>query len=400
MVTVMSEKKRKKLVPQLRFKGFTGDWEQRKYADFLTESRIPGHSGATARKLTVKLWGKGVVEKSTVENGSSSTQYYIRKNGQLMYGKLDFLHAAFGIVPTSLNTYESTADSPAFDISRSASPNFILMSCLRKELYLYQGSAADGSRKAKRVHVPTFLQMELILPELREQNAISDFFEALDSLIAAHERKLDLLKKKKTYYLQQIFSQKLRFEGFTEPWEQRKLGEIFEVSTEKNTNLTFGKDDVISVARMRRITADADSNDDYMKTYNTFRLGDIAYEGHKSNEFAFGRLVMNTLRNGIVSHVFTVYRPRRVLSLAFMSRYIHSEFVMRRILLMSTSTALMMSSLNSVEFLKQKIAIPTESEQQLLGIIFDCIDHLAEAQYLRVLSLKELKLAYLQKMFV
>jgi type I restriction enzyme S subunit len=190
---------------KLRFKGFTEPWQQRKYADFLTESRIVGHSGDTAKKLTVKLWGKGVVEKATTENGSRATQYFVRKSGQLMYGKLDFLHAAFGIVPQSLNNYESTADSPAFDVSSKVSADFVLMSCLRKELYLYQGSTADGSRKAKRVHVPTFLQMELMAPSIEEQNKVSDFFRKIDSLTFVYEYKLGLLNELKQSYLQKMF---------------------------------------------------------------------------------------------------------------------------------------------------------------------------------------------------
>ena len=81
--------------PKIRFKGFTEDWEQRKVGDFLTLSREIGHKGDEALKLTVKLWGKGVVEKNDTFGGSSNTQYYIRHAGQFMYGKLDFLHAAF-----------------------------------------------------------------------------------------------------------------------------------------------------------------------------------------------------------------------------------------------------------------------------------------------------------------
>ena len=109
-------KKEVKKAPALRLKGFTNDWEQRKPGDFLVESKIIGHKGDKAKKLTVKLWGKGVQEKQDILSGSANTQYYIRKSGQLMYGKLDFLHAAFGIVPSQLNNYESTIDSPSFDV--------------------------------------------------------------------------------------------------------------------------------------------------------------------------------------------------------------------------------------------------------------------------------------------
>ena len=80
-VTESNDKK----VPALRFKGFTDDWEQRKPNNFLTESKIIGHKGNQAKKLTVKLWGKGIQEKQNTYSGSEKTQYYIRKSGQLMY---------------------------------------------------------------------------------------------------------------------------------------------------------------------------------------------------------------------------------------------------------------------------------------------------------------------------
>ena len=95
--------------PKLRFKADDGsqfpDWEEHKIKEFVTESNILGHTGKEAKKLTVKLWAKGVVPKENVFSGSENTQYYIRHSGQLMYGKLDFLNCAFGIVPPELDGY-------------------------------------------------------------------------------------------------------------------------------------------------------------------------------------------------------------------------------------------------------------------------------------------------------
>ena len=147
------------------------DWEQRKPNNFLTESKIIGHKGNQAKKLTVKLWGKGIQEKQNTYSGSEKTQYYIRKSGQLMYGKLDFLHAAFGIVPNNLNNYESTIDSPAFDV-KNANSSFLLNLFLRKNFYLYYGERANGSRKARRIHEKDFLMMPIKIPSIQEQNQI------------------------------------------------------------------------------------------------------------------------------------------------------------------------------------------------------------------------------------
>ena len=98
----------------------------------------------------------------------------------------------------------------------------------------------------------------------------------------------------------------IRFEGFTDAWEQRKFGDMYEKISEKN-DMSFGTESIISVANMYFKPDAKVSDDDYLKTYNVMRLGDIAFEGNKSKNFAHGRFVENTIGNGIVSHVFDVF---------------------------------------------------------------------------------------------
>ncbi|EJF33339.1 hypothetical protein JC2156_07010 [Weissella koreensis KCTC 3621] len=190
--------------PELRFANFDDEWVQRKIGNFLTESRISGTNGAISKKLTVKLWGKGVVPKETITGGSEATKYYVRKSGQFMYGKLDFLHAAFGIVSQNLDGYESTLDSPAFDVTNLNSI-FLMNTVMRKSFYLYQGNIANGSRKAKRIHVDTFFDMPIDVPVLEEQDKIGSLLKGLDNLIFTSQRKLDLLKEQKKGLLQKMF---------------------------------------------------------------------------------------------------------------------------------------------------------------------------------------------------
>lgn len=190
--------------PEVRFKRFTGVWERHKVGDFLTESRIIGHTGQDAKKLTVKLWGKGVVEKMDIFGGSVHTQYYIRKRGQFMYGKLDFLHAAFGIVPPHLDGYESTLDSPAFDLSNIDS-QFLMNTVTQENFYLKNGIIANGSRKAKRIHVDTFLEMDILMPPIEEQVKIGNYFLQLDNLISYVQQELDKLQSIKKALLEKMF---------------------------------------------------------------------------------------------------------------------------------------------------------------------------------------------------
>ena len=190
-------------VPEIRFPEFTDEWEQRKLGEYLVESKIKGNTGDRAKKITVKLWGKGVVEKNDF-GGSEHTQYYIRKSGQFIYSKLDFLNAAFGVIPENLDEYESTADLPAFDLL-NMNPYFLLYRVIQEDFYLKNGTIADGSRKAKRIHVDTFLKMSLNVPSLIEQERIKDCLITVDNLITLHQRKLDHLKEIKKGLLQKMF---------------------------------------------------------------------------------------------------------------------------------------------------------------------------------------------------
>ena len=189
-------------VPEIRFEGFSNDWEQRKVGEFLTESRESGHKGDIAHKMTVKLWGKGVYEKN--DAGSANTQYFTRHAGQFIYSKLDFLNCAFGVVPEELESLETTADVPAFDCD-GVNPYFMFYTAIQSSFYEKNGMIADGSRKAKRIHADAFLDMPFIVPCLEEQNKIVTLLNELDNLLTLHQKKCDQLKNLKKFMLQNMF---------------------------------------------------------------------------------------------------------------------------------------------------------------------------------------------------
>ena len=203
------------LVPKLRFPEFRGaeSWKERSLGDFLSESRLPGSKGNVAKKITVKLWGNGVFEKNDAIQGSINTQYFRRKSGQFIYSKLDFLNQAFGIIPPSLDNFESTVDLPCFDFADGLNSVFLLEYVKRRDFYERLGETADGSRKARRIHAETFLSFPIALPKPAEHQKIAECLSSLDELMVAQARKVDALKTHKNGLMQQLFPA----EGETQP---------------------------------------------------------------------------------------------------------------------------------------------------------------------------------------
>ncbi|WP_412937315.1 restriction endonuclease subunit S [Lactiplantibacillus plantarum] len=393
--------------PQLRFKGFTDPWVQRQVGDFLTESRIPGSNGAISKKLTVKLWGKGVIPKETVTDGSEATKYYVRKAGQFMYGKLDFLHAAFGIVPENLDGYESTLDSPAFDIANLNS-TFLMDTVMRKSFYLYQGNIANGSRKAKRIHVDTFSDMPIDVPTLDEQDKIGYFFDQLDNLIAANQRKLDLLKEQKKGYLQKMFPKngakvpELRFAGFADAWEERKLGDAVSISSGVTGDATL-QDGEYRLTRIESIS---------QGMLNVARLGFTNEKPDQKYLLNLGDILYSNINSlshiGKVALVDTAGIYHGINLLRFQMRNdVDSEFLFQRLNTMPMKSwavshanpAVSQASINQTELSKQPISSPTITEQQKIGSFFKQLDDTIALHQRKLEKLQELKKGYLQKMF-
>ena len=159
-------------------------------------------------------------------------------------------------------------------------------------------------------------------------------------------------------------------------WEQRKFFELYEKVSRKN-DLTYGKDDIISVANMYFKEDSYITDESYLLTYNIFELGDIAFEGNKSKNYAHGRFVENTIGNGIVSHVFDVFKPiMKPYDLQFWKYAINNEQLMGGILLRSTKASTMMTNLVANDFLQETFLTPTYPEQQKIGAFFQHLDNL------------------------
>lgn len=188
----------------------TEPWVKRTLSELIVESRLPGSTGAVARKITVKLYGKGAIAKEERRVGSDSTRYYRRVAGQFIYSKLDFLNGAFGLIPPELDGYESTLDLPAFDFHPEVDRRWFLYYVSREDFYQGHLGLANGGRKARRVNPPDLLRVGIRVPSLPEQKAIAD---AIDVAIADEKAwltMLEALKAEKRALMQQLLTGKRR----------------------------------------------------------------------------------------------------------------------------------------------------------------------------------------------
>jgi type I restriction enzyme S subunit len=180
--------------------------ERNRMCEFLKESIIPGASGLHARKITVKLYGKGVIAKGEKRLGSEKTQYYVRHAGQLIYSKLDFLNGAFGLIPEELDGFESTLDLPAFDIDPSVNPAWLLGYLTRPEYYTRKTGLARGQRKARRVHPADLLASSFHVPSRQLQDQIAETLATSNLGIDNTIHLLESLKTQKRGLMQKLLT--------------------------------------------------------------------------------------------------------------------------------------------------------------------------------------------------
>jgi type I restriction enzyme S subunit len=192
----------------------------------------------------------------------------------------------------------------------------------------------------------------------------------------------------------------IRFTGFSDDWEQRKLGKEFIKVNERNDG-SFGKEHWISVAKMYfQDPGKVQSNNIDTRTY-VMKKGDIAFEGHPNDEFKFGRFVANDIGAGVVSELFPIYRHKREYDNNYWKHAIQIERIMSPIFSKSiTSSGNSSNKLDEKHFLRQSIFVPTIEEQAKIGGLFKNLNNLITLHQRELDSIVKFKKAMLQKMFI
>ena len=399
--------------PKIRFKGYQDDWEQRKVGDITKELSEYAKLSSGLPLLTSAR--TGLMYQSDYR-GNSTT---------------DNENTLFSIVPLNACTYRHMSDDSTFHIN----VNTLEKGLVSKEYPVFVENESDlrfvvqyinssdsftkfcteqkkgGTRT--RLYYKTLCEYKMLIPSLNEQHIIADYFDNLDSLITLHQRKCDEAKKIKKFMLQKMFPQngsrvpEIRFDGFTDDWEQRKLRDVLTLlkdgthgthkDTESGPLLLSAKNIKNGIVQWdesdRRISVD-----EYKSIHANFELqdGDVLLT-----------IVGSIGETAILSHSEGITFQR---SVAFLrpSNEIISEFLYSEIQGHEFQKELNDRKSTSAQpgiYLGDLGEIPINypiniDEQTAIGQCFTTLDHLITLHQQKCTDLKNLKKYMLQNMFI
>lgn len=229
--------------PKIRFKGFDGDWEQRKFCDFTWDA-------GKRNKENLNLVPYAITnEHGFIPQSEAHDEFgYMKDTDRRAYNIVEpnsFAYNPARINVGSLGYYEGTENvivSSLYEVFKTAEyvdDRFLWHWLKSPELPKWIGKLQEGSVRLY-FYYDKLCECVLQMPSVEEQRKISKYLDSLDHLITLHQKKCEQLTILKKYMLQKMFPQngsdkpEIRFEGFTDDWEQRKLGEVFQEYSEKN----------------------------------------------------------------------------------------------------------------------------------------------------------------------
>ncbi len=401
--------------PKIRFKGFKDDWEQRKLSEICERITRKNRNNESDLPLTIASQF-GLIDQRDFFNkvvaAKDMSNYYLLKKGEFAYNKSYSNGFDYGSIKR-LNAYKQGCLSTlyiCFGITSDEVESDYL-ECFFDTLKWYGDLSmicAEGARNHGLLNVDTkgfFDEVTVDLPKsLEEQKRISVYMNALNRLITLHQRKCDETKQLKKFMLQKMFPKngeknpKIRFEGFTDDWEQRKVGEVTkELLDYDNFSsglplLTSSRSGLMYQSEYRGNATTENEN----TLFSVVPLNACTYR-HMSDDSTF-HLNINTLEKGLVSKEYPVFQENES-NLKFIVQYINSSNSFTKFCTEQkkggTRTRLYYKTL-----CEYKLMMPSIKEQNKTANFFDTLDHLITLHQRKCEKLKELKKYMLHNMFV
>lgn len=409
--------------PQLRFKGFTDPWEQCKL-----ENVILKLSGGASIKPSdysdegVRTIPKGAVNSTGVADLSGSK--FISRE---FFEKNKSSHASTNNLVTSLRDLVPSAPNMGRIVRiEGEREDFLMPQGVYKlelfdrmdEEFLIAFSNSDKYRKiisvekngSTQVHIRNgeFLNIDIELPTAKEQQKIGAFFKQLDHLITLHQRKLVKLKELKQGYLQKMFPQngskfpQLRFAGFADAWEQRKLGELADIvggGTPSTNNDEYWNGDIDWYSPV-------EINNQIYVSGSKNKITELGLQKSSAKVLPIGT-VLFTSRAGIGKTA--ILAKKGTTNQGFQSILPHENKLDSYFIFSRTDELKRYGETNGAgstfvevsgkQMSKMPIMLPKIEEQMRIGTFFQQLDNLITLHQRKLEKLQELKKGYLQKLF-
>ena len=416
-----ADKEGQRKAPILRFKGFTDDWEQRKLVNIFSKIR-----NAFVGKVTDYYVDRGFIylESNNIKNGgiNLNTKKYI--NNEFYYQQKEkWLHTndivmvqsgdvgQTAVIPSNLNNTAAHALIMFQEIDSNINPYFLNYQfqsyrCIKQIQIISKGNTV------KHVLASDMKEFTVFLASLKEQINVADFLNKLNRIIDLYERKLKLLSQVKKYFLDNLFTEKeypnLRFKGFTDAWEQRKLGEVtlfIRNGVTVKQNGSYG----IPITRIESISTG---------TLNLKKVGyaDIQTDKYKdfylkNNDILFSNI--NSLehigKTAFVQHLsLDVIHGMNLLNIRINEESISSKFIYYQLLIMKYNNlfkrvakpAVNQASIATSELKKLVIKIPDVNEQHKIQALLTRLERIITLYENKQQSLSEIKKTLLNTMFI
>ena len=386
-------------IPKIRFKGFTEPWEQRKLGEVFKEYSEKNHTELPA--LTI-IQGGGTVKREEsdrnlmYDESNLSNYKMVRKDDFIVHlrsfeGGLE-KSLLDGIISPAYHTFHSDVADSRFYYPYFRSHEFIKHKLVP---HVY------GIRDGRSIDIAGMKTIEIPYTSIEEQRKIGDYLESLDHLITLHQRKCDDTKKLKKYMLQKMFPKngekfpKIRFKGFTEAWEQRKLGEVFKEYSEKNHTELPALTIIQGGGTVKREESDRNLmyDESNLSNYKMVRKDDFIVH---LRSFEGG--LEKSLLDGIISPAYHTFHSDVADSRFYYPYFRSHEFIKHKLV----PHVYGIRDGRSIDIAGMKtIEIPYTSieEQRKIGDYLESLDHLITLHQRKCDTLKELKKYMLQNMF-
>lgn len=415
--------KQKEKVPDLRFKGFTDDWEQRKFSEILAKSdglRRGPFGSALKKEFFISSSEYTVYEQNNAIYNTWKTRYFITPEKfqelhkfQLMPG--DFILSGAGtigrIAQVPANITKGVFNQALIRIRINPEwmdKKFFLIWMQSENMQRKLTQANPGSAMTNLVPMSEIKKWEIIIPSKAEQNKIGEFIQKLNSFITLHQRKLDLLNQLKKGLLQKMFADKgskrpiLRFNGFTDDWEQRKLEEVKDVRDGTHSSPNYQEEGYPLVTSKNLSANGIDLSDvsfinkyDYQEINKRSKVenGDILFGmigtiGNpvmvKKGGFAIKNVAL-IKHGGELSNGFLLYLLKSPIFLQYINRENAG----------GTQKFLGLSIIRNFKF-----KVPNKVEQRNIAIILNSLTCLIALQHQKLKKVNKIKESLLQQMFI